>query len=701
MALISKIREKTALVVGVVAVGLILFILGGDLLMGNSSFLNGRDDTVGEIASEEIKYESYQQAIEEVRYNFIVNTGRNPTEREMEGIRQQAWDKLIAEIAFTKEFDKLGLQVTENELVDMVQGNNITPEIQQAFTNPETGEFNRDQVVSYLQNLPQLPQQQQVAWQLFESNLNDGRLRLKFDNLMLLSDYVTDKEAKQRYELENTVAEVKYLYVPFYAISDSAVNVTDEQLKEYINNHKEEFEVEEGRTIRYVTFPFTPSAQDSAYFREELSQLKENFAKATNDSAFASINTDATTGAAYRTYTPGELPSQLADSMSSLSEGEIYGPYLEDDSYKMYKVSEIKEDTVSYTRARHILFKTEEGNEAEVRKQAQDVLNQIKKGADFAEMAQQYGQDGTASQGGDLGWFPEGRMVEPFEKAVFAQNAPGLINQLVQTDYGYHIIEVTEPKTNKVYKVATVESVLYPSDETRDQAFRKADYFASVVDDADDFEEAAKTDSLNVGVAENISPNAQTIRELGNAREVVRWAYNDASVASVSPVFELENAYVVATLTDKTEKGTAELKDVRDEVTAKVKAKLKGEQIIQKLKGLSGSLDEIAKAYGQDANIYSTSDLKLSSNALPNVGSAPEAIGKAFALKAGEVSEPIAGENGVIMIQTEAITQAPEIADYSSYKDQIRQQQRQQSSFNIAEAIEDFADIEDQRYKFY
>lgn len=701
MALISKIREKTALVVGVVAVGLILFIVGGDLLMGNSSFLNNRDDTVGEIAGEEIKYQDYQQAIEEVRYNFIVNTNRNPTEREMNGIRQQAWDKLIAQIAFNEEFEKLGLTVTESELVDMVQGNNITPEIQQAFTNPETGEFNRNQVVSYLQNLPQLPQQQQVAWQLFESNLSDGRLRLKYDNLVLLSDYVTDQEAKKRYEQENTVAEVKYLYVPFYAVSDSAVTVTDAQLREYLNNHKEEFELEAGRTIRYITFPFAPSAQDSAAFQEELSQLKENFAKATNDSAFASINSDGTE-AAYRTYTAGELPGQLADSIASLSEDKIYGPYLENGAYRMYKVSEIKEDTVSYTRARHILFRTEEGNEATVRKQAQDVLNQIKKGADFAEMAQQHGQDGTAAQGGDLGWFSEGRMVEPFEKAVFSRSSPGLVNELVKTDYGYHIIEVTEPKTNKVYEIATIESILYPSDETRDEAFRKADYFAGEVDDANDFEEAAKTDTLSVNVAENISSNAQTIRGLeGDARQVVRWAYNDASVGSVSPVFELDDAYVVATLTDKTEKGTAQLEDVRDEVTAKVRAKLKGEQITQKLKGLSGSLDEIAKAYGQDANVYSTSDLKFSSNTLPNVGSAPEAIGRAFAQKAGEVSEPVTGENGVVMIQTEAITQAPEIADYSSYKEQIRQQQRQQSAFNIAEAIQDFSDIEDQRYKFY
>ncbi len=699
MALITKIREKTVLVVGVVAVGLILFIVGGDLLRGNSS-LFGLDNTVGEIAGEDVNYNQYQQAIEEVRYNYAVNTGRNPTEREMNTIRQQAWDKLIAQIAFGKEFKKLGIGVSENELVDMVQGNNITPEIRQAFTNPETGEFNREQVVSYLQNLPQLPQQQQVAWQLFESNLNEGRVRLKYDNLMLLSDYVTNAEAKNQQEQENTVAEVKYLYVPFYVISDSAVQVTDNNLQEYIDNHKEEFKVEEGRTIEYVSFSLIPSVQDSAYFQEDLSELKNNFAEANNDSSFAAINTDGQ-GAAYGSYNPGELPAQL-NNVSPLEAGQVYGPYLTNGSYEFYKVSDIREDTVQSARARHILFKTEGNNEEEVRKKAQDVLNQIKKGADFAEMAQKNGEDGTASQGGDLGWFSEGRMVAPFEEAVFSQKSTGLIDKLVKTDFGYHIIDVTELPTRKVYDIATVVSILYPSDATRDEAFRKADNFHSSADDLSSFQDVAKSDSVSITTAEGLAPNAQSVRGLGEARQVVRWAYNDASVGDVSEVFELEDAYVIAALSGKTEAGTAKLANVRAEVTAKVKAEMKGKQIAEKLKGLSGNnVDEIATAYGKEANVYSSSDLKLSTNTLPNVGFAPEAIGKAFALKAGQMTGPVIGENGVVIVQTEAITAAPEIADYSTYKEQIAQRERQQTAFNIAEAVKKFSDIEDERYKFY
>lgn len=698
MALISKIREKTALVVGFVALGLFLFI-AADVFTSSGGLFGQEEANVGEIAGQDVSIQEYQQAIEEIKYNFTVNTGRNPSEREMMSIRQQAWDKMIADIAFTNQFEELGIRVTEDELVDMVQGNNITPEIRQAFSNPETGEFSRDQVLNYLASLPQLPPQQQVAWQVFENNLKTGRRRIKYDNLLAFTDYVTTQEAQRQYMAENTVAEVQYLYVPYYAISDTAVSVTDAQLRDYLSEHSDEYQVDEGRSVRYVSFSVAPSADDTTYFMQEMDQLRLNFVSAANDSSFAAINTDGTSQA-YATYAPGELPAQLQNL--DLQEGDVYGPFTNSGLYTLYKVSAITEDTVSYAQASHILFKTdEEGSEAQARQQAQDVLSQLRNGADFAELAREYSEDVTASRGGDLGWFPEGRMVQEFEEAIFSRSQAGLIPRLIKTDYGYHIIEVTEPPTNQVYKIASVQRELYPSDATRDESYRRSEYFASSVDDVESFMAQAQEDSINIRTAEDIRSTAQTISGLGDARQVVRWAYNDASLGEVSPVFELDDAYVVAVLTDVTEEGTAELEEVRDELEAKVKAEVKGEQIAEQLRGLSGTLEEIAEAFGPDANVYSTSDLNLSSNTLPNVGFAPKAVGKAFSLNEGEVSEPIEGENGVVMIQLEALTEAGEIADYSSYKEQLQQQARQRTTFNISEAVRDFAQIEDKRYKFY
>ena len=157
MALISKIREKTGLAVGIIAFGLILFLVGGDILGPNSVILGKNKAEVGEIAGQKISHQEYIQQIEELKYNYSLNFGRNPSENEMIAIRQQAWDYLIVKKAFQKEYDELGLSVTEEELVDMVQGKNIHPDLVQAFTNPETGQFDREQIVIYLQQINQMP----------------------------------------------------------------------------------------------------------------------------------------------------------------------------------------------------------------------------------------------------------------------------------------------------------------------------------------------------------------------------------------------------------------------------------------------------------------------------------------------------------------------------------------------------------------
>jgi peptidyl-prolyl cis-trans isomerase D len=154
-------------------------------------------------------------------------------------------------------------------------------------------------------------------------------------------------------------------------------------------------------------------------------------------------------------------------------------------------------------------------------------------------------------------------------------------------------------------------------------------------------------------------------------------------------------------MTGSSEKGTASLDDVRNELTVKVKNERKAQLIIEKLENTEGDLEAMAATYGSDASIYNTSDLKLNSNSLPNVGFAPEAVGKAFALESGERSEPFGSENGVLVLEMLSITPAPQIADYSLYKQQLTQQYENRIGFNIATAVKEYADIEDRRYKFF
>jgi len=702
MGFINKIREKTGLAVGIIALGLGLFVVGGDLLGPNSTLLGGNTNEIGEINGTTITLEEFQSKVDELSFNFSMSTGRNPSGDDMYSIRQQAWDLLVNKYAYQEEFDGLGITVTDEEVVDMVQGNNISPEIVQAFTNPETGEFDRDQIVNYLQNLSAMPAQQQAAWYNFEGTLAPSRLMLKFDNLFLQTNYVTQEEAKREYTQANKIAEVKYLYIPYYTISDSSVSVTESDLQAYLKSHSDQYQRELSRSLEYVSFPIVPSADDTAAVVEEITEIKNLLAQSKNDSLFARANSDAPTP--FRTYTPDQLPASLNDTIKAMAEGDVIGPILANDRYTVYKLSAITEGGTSYARASHILFKADDETEASksaAKAEARKILSEIKKGASFAEMARVHGTDGTATRGGDLGWFGEGRMVEPFEDAVFGATRTGLLNDVVETDFGFHIIDVTAVKTDKAYKVVTIEKEIIPSDETRNMVYREADMFALSSENLEQFRSNAAEKGFEVEVASGVAPNARRFGTLSDSRAVVIWLFNQASVGKVSEVYELDSEYVVAAMTGEQPKGLAQLSAVEDDITRKVKEEKKAGIIADQLKAKTGTLDEISEQMGADANVYTMSDLKLSANALTGVGNAPEAVGKAFALAAGERSDVIKTDNGVVLLETVSVTDAPEATDFSTFKDQLSQRRQSRISFSLAQAIKDFAEIEDERYKFF
>ncbi|MDH5475909.1 MAG: SurA N-terminal domain-containing protein [Cyclobacteriaceae bacterium] len=707
MAVMNTLRNKMGKIV-LIAIGfaMVAFIAGD--LIGSNSFLFGSDNNVGEIAGKTVSYEEYQRIVENLKIDFSSRQQRNPTENELSSLRQQAWDRLISDIAFGQQMDEVGVLVTEDEVWDVLQGKNVDQGIAQdpTFINPETGLFDGQLVVNYINQVAALADNHpaKTSWINYESNVAPGRKRVKFDNLMVLSSYATEAEAQKDYNLQNDVAEVKYIYVPFYSVPDSVVEVSDNMLQNYLNENKNDYKVEQTRTMDYVSFPVFPSSEDSAYVRESLNELREEFKTISDDSIYAKINSDMSNF--YGTYNISNLPASLLANVSNLTTGDVRGAYLENNYYKLYKVVSISEDTVGTTKASHILFKwdadTDEAK-AVARKKANGVLSELKNGANFAEKANEHGTDGTKTRGGDLGWFTEGRkMVKEFDDAVFAQKGKGLINKLVETQFGYHIIELTEDISYLSYNVATIAHEIIPSDETRNKAFVQADLFASLVNDASSFKSQAEADNFTIQSTDKLEKNDRNVGNLEGARQIVQWLFRDARKGKVSDVFDLDNDYVVAIMTGEEEEGTSSLDNVKTRVALKVKNNLKSEIIITNLNKLSGSLDEIAEAYGSDANVYTSSDLKLNASTLPSVtGLAPEAVGIAFGLQSGERSAAISVDQGVIIIEVLNRTTAPEIGDYTIYTDQLKQRQKSKVSFNITEAIKEHANIKDERYKFY
>jgi len=711
MALIGTLRTKmTKFVVGFVALAMGAFIVGSDLFgNGPRSMFSGNQNTIGEIAGTSISREEFQAMVQERENDWALSNNRQPGERERSFLQQQAWELLIVQHAIRSQFEKTGVKVTADELWDMVQGKNVDPGVKQAFVD-SLGNFDRNKAVQYYKSLSQpAPSDPRMSaqwaeskyrWELFQKNLGLGRERIKYENLLIKSNYVTTAEAERSYHVQNDVAEVKVLFVPFFALSDSSVSVTDADLRDYYNKNIEKYKAKFTRSMNYVAYPVVASAEDSLKVRTDAEKMAADFKTVADDSVFAVTNTEGQNP--YSKYNVSNLPATI--SKDKLVTGNVIGPYLENDSYKVMKIVKAGKDTTYTAKASHILIKWDDET-AEKKKIAKDkarkILNEIRGGANFAAKALEFGTDGTKNRGGDLGYFSSGQMVKPFQNAVFAAKKTGVLSDVVETQFGYHIIDVTAVKDNASYTVATVELKIAPSDETHNAAYLKAQGFASGLSGVEAFKEKATKENLNVLQANDLATTEQRLGNLGEARKVITWLFRDGAVGKVSEVFDLDADYVVAVMTGESEEGYRPFEKVKDEITASVRNVLKGKKIIEKLNAQKDSFEDVAKAFGTDATVNTSNDLKMNANSISGPGLDPSAVGRAFSLENGKRSAPFAGENGVIMLELQNKTIAPETGNYTIFRDELMRNLNSKSGLGIADAIKDGSNIKDKRYRFY
>ncbi len=595
MALIGKIREKTGLTVGVVGIGVILFLVGRELI-GFISTASGRNPIVGKIGGKNIALKTFQNQVEQLQHNFHLTYQRTASEDEAGFLREQAWQQLLNNLIYEKVNQHLGLKVGEDELVDMVQGDHIHPDLKVYFTNPETGQFNKQQLIAYLQKLAQMPASQQAGWHHVEKTLAAHRCQNKFEQLIKHSIFMTDLEARKKYELANTTLDVRYLLVPYDSIPADSYQITDTMLKDYLNAHKNTYQVDERRDVIYVRFPIKPTEQDSLALQEELQTIKQGFIQTQEDSIFASIHTETVP---YLTFTSDNLPQALAQQTDKLQRGMVIGPVLEGNGYKLYKISAIRAD-----------------------------------------------------------------------------------------------------KT-KQYQVAMIAKSISAGTETREEAFRKADHFAHVVKSQADFESQAAADSLGLSTAQ-LSKNDSQLGVLPHAREVVRWVYNEGKIGKVSSVFELTDDYVVVMMTNHLKAGLMPLDQVRDEVKQKVLHEKQAETIKQQILAKSAmSLESLATQYGQGAQVFTAQQVKFNDYSLQGLRTAKKAIGKAFSLNPGQRSQPIAEEQGVVLLEVIERHEANMPENLDSYKKELVQLEQFKQTYYIPKSLETLANTQDLRYKYY
>lgn len=702
MALIGKLREKSGWAIGIVAAGLGLFIVGGDILSPTSVIRGTNSQKVGEIAGENITPSRFQQEIDEMRNVYYLNTNKVPGEQEMQQFLPQAWNQMFFKVAYQKEYDALGVEVGKEETIDMVQGRNIHPAILQSFRNPQNGVFDRNYVIQYLQNISRMEPKQQAMWFNFEKNLAPDRQRNKYEALLKKTVYITKAEAQREYLAQNSKCDVQFVHIPYSIIPDNEVGLSENDITEYIDKNINRFNTDPSVNLQYVSYSVLPSKKDTADFKLELEEIKEDFAKAEDDSLFVAVNADNPSEP--RWINPGELPQSL-QSASSFTKNTVYGPYQEGGSYFLYKIADIKDDSLYAAKASHILFRWDSESAEDKQKaltKAKEVLARINKGESFEDMARQFGTDGTASQGGDLGWFGQGRMVKEFEKAVFAASKKGLLSQPVETQFGYHLIKVTETKTNKKFYLASIDKALVPGDETRDSVYKIAEAFALAAQDLNGFNlETQKNPQISRMYAPNVLSYSPYINNLSNPKELIRWAFTDAKEEEISPVFDIDNNYVVAVLVNKYEEGKPNVESNKQLVAYNVGNEKKAAKIIEKLGDEDLTVEAVAQKIGNGVSVGTATDVSLASAILGPAGYEPEAVGALFGLEQGKKSKYIKGNSGVVVVFNVRKSMASDIADYSMYKAQLTGNNNNRNEYQIAEAIREKAKVKDYRYKYY
>jgi len=353
MAVIGKIRKHSTLVLIVIGVALLAFVLTDAF----TSSGRGEIPVVGKIGDTEITQQEFEQKVNEAINNYEMQQQQPVDDKTRSQIREQVWNQLISETVLQKEYEKLGIAVTPDELFDMVQGNNPHPQIVQAFTNPQTGQFDKTRVLQFLKNKDNDPQTAQ-QWILFEQGIKQERLANKYTQLINKAIYATTAEAAQLNIDQNKKFNISYVVKRYNTVNDSTITVTEEEIAAYYEENKFKFKQEESRNIEYVIFRVDPSEEDFKLAEEWMLNAKEEFAQAENDSLYVTLNSDIPFDPTF--YKKGQLPPILDTVFfkDSAKVGDMVGPYLEGMTYKLSKLSKIKylPDSV---KARHILIKTQ------------------------------------------------------------------------------------------------------------------------------------------------------------------------------------------------------------------------------------------------------------------------------------------------------------------------------------------------------
>lgn len=703
MATLQKIRNRGTVLLIVVGVALLAFILG-DFLNSSVSYFSPVNKDVLNVDGNGIKSAAYNVKIQNMEEVYKMETGNSSLDtKTSNNLRTSVYNDFVNNTLLEEECKKIGFSVPVSELNNLLIGNNISPIItsRKIFTNPETEKFDPTYVarmITIVENGDKNMSQQDIVkfrayWNYFENLVKVQALTGKYNKALTQGIVANKLETEDAFNGGNYTATLLAPVKSYAAVADSLVaQPTHSEIQALYNKNKEQYKQQPNADIKYVSFPVKPSKEDYSSVEKDLNEAKAEFTRTTDIGSFVNANSD-------RKYSGLAVDEKNVDpdfktfAFSGVA-GDVVGPILVKDTYKMARIVETGIQQADSVKLRNIFVMADDGTEASTQQLADSLLAVLKAGGDFATLAQTYSKAGNAKQGGEVGWTTGVGFDEEYITPAFGGQIGDYFT--VSAAQGINIMQIEDmtSEVNKV-KLAVITREVSASSRTQGQLYNKAKRFASNHKSAASMDTAATNLGLRLTPANHVDINATALGQIANARQVIRWAF-EADENEVSDVFEVDNQLIVAILINKTDEAYRSLDDVKALLTTELLKEKKAAYIMNEMKGKS-----IAELKALQFNVDTLKDMNFASRYAGALGLEPKCMGAIASAKQGELTAPIQGLNGVFALQLLNKSASDKTYDEATEANLINTTTSQMVSYMMPEVLKDHATIEDNRHIFF
>jgi len=694
MAMMAKMRSLAPWFILSVGGLFVLFMVLSDSRI--SDIIGKRSNDVGSVNGEKISYQEFSDMLEQYRQYQQQQTGQEIPESQMDMLRDNVWESLVSQKLIAQKIEEFGIKVTNDEIKDVLLGPNPPASVTRFFTD-SLGNFNRQAYESAIFN----PQNKEAMKQV-EEQVRQQLLQQKLQNTVTASVMVSESDIKQKFVEQSTKISADYIFIDANTIPEAQIKVTDSEIENYYNKHKEDYKIEEQRKLKYVLFKKEASKSDTSEIKDNLTAIV-NKMKSDTSSFKSHVNIYSEQPYSKDTVELTRIPQGAQDAITKAAKGSIIGPLATTEGFIVYKINDVLTSKNPIVRASHILIPL--GSNKDDNSEAMKIYDRIIKGESFESAAKNFSKDpGSAAKGGDLGWFGKGAMVKEFENACFSGTI-GQVQKPVKTQFGWHIIKVTG-KSDKKFVVEKIVNKIQPSATTVDKLNENANDFAYIAD-KDGFEKVAKEFNYNVIETTPFIEKASAVPGLGVNKAIVVFAFENG-VGDISPVFRVPLGYTVVTVSEQIKEGYKALEEVKEQVKPLVmmeKKIAKSLKIAKEIRSkLNGTPDfQIAKQVFPSARVDTANNFSPT-GFVPNLGREFAFTNKVMETEINKISDAFTGTRGSFIVKVKSRTPFDKTAyslQRNSLRDNLFSQKKGQIFNQWLAQVKEESNIVDERHLFF